>query len=142
MKAINAVETKEHVSKYETDKDNPTVWILGTINQQMRDKIDDTATSYEIDPAGPQDGKARAVFHFNRIKTDLVRIGLKGFRNFIDPQTDTEIEFKTVATPRFGTSVNIVAEDVLNKIPREVISELADLIDKLNKLSEEEIKNS
>ena len=142
MKGIKAGETKEHVSKYETDKENPTVWILGTIDQLTRDKIDDMATSYEIDSEKPQGGKALAVFHFNRIKTDLVRVGLKGFRNFVHPETSKEIEFKTIATARFGSSHNVVSDQVLNMIPREVISELADEIDKMNKLSEEEVKNS
>jgi len=142
MKGINAAETVEYISKYETDKENPTVWILGLIDQQTRDRIDDMSTSYEVDPKAGEEGKAKAVFHFNRARTELVRAGLKGFRGFIDPKTGQEIEFKTMPTHKFGGVRQILHDEILNRIPRDVLKELADKIDALNKMTGQEEKNS
>ena len=103
--------------------------------------LDDMATEYEVDPKAPENAKAKTVFHFNRKKLDLVQLGLKGFRNFLHPQTGKEIQFETVATTRFGGSRSVVSDRVLGVIPGRVIDELAVEIEKLNRLSEDEIKN-
>jgi hypothetical protein len=76
---------------------------------------------------------------FSRKKLDLIRCGLKGFENFEHPQTGKNIDFDTTASLRFGKSRNIVSDRVLELIP--VIDELAEEIEKLSKLSDDEQKN-
>lgn len=142
MKAINLAETKDYISKYETDAYQPTVWQLGCVDQLAFSLLEDFSTEFEIDPKAPADAKAKTVFNVNRKKLDLVRLGLKGFKNFLHPETEKEIQFDTVATARFGGTRNVVSDGILKTIPGVVLDELAQEIERMNRLSEGERKNS
>lgn len=142
MKDLNISGTEEYISKYEDDKENPTVWILGPLDEITKNALNDSATTFEVDPDQPETAKAKTIYHFNRKKLDLVRLGLKGFRGLISSQTGKEVEYKTVATPRFGGgSKNVLSDEILKRIPGQVIDELAEKISEMSKLSEEEEKN-
>lgn len=141
MIPANILDTVDYVSKYDKDADNPTVWELGLLNPVVRAKLQDFTTTYEADPADHTKVKAKVTINLNERMLDLVRFGLRGFRNFLHPQTKKPIEFDTVSVSRFGGNYRVVSDEVLKFIPFEVIEELAGEISKQNKLTEEETKN-
>ena len=138
---INIFETKDYVSKYETDKDNPTIWKIGILDSIFKSKIQDILTTYEVDPSKPKEGKAKATLNIGERTLDLVRFGLKGFTNFLHPQTNKPMQFDTIATNRFGKSYNVVSDEILKMIPSKILDELAEEIAKESGLTEEEAKN-
>lgn len=141
MIPANILDTVDFISKYDTDKEHPTIWKLGMFDSVVRAKIQDFITTYEADPSNPKNIKARVTINLSERMLDIVRFGLKGIENFMHPQTQKLIQFDTVSVVRFGKNCNIVSDEVLKFIPFEVIEELAGEISKQNKLTEEETKN-
>lgn len=139
MKGININETITFISSYENNKERPTKWFIAPIDQLSIRIIDDMATEYEAEVKEKGNAKAKTIMQFGRRKIDIVRIGLKGFEAFEDPQTGKDIEFETIATARFGKSRNVVSDEIVKMIP--IIDELADAIEKISRLSPDEIKN-
>ena len=138
---INAAETIDHISKYETDKNNPTIWKIGVLDSILKSKIQDISTVYESDPINPQIVRARATINVQERIIDIVRFGLKDIVNFIHPQTGNPIKFDTVSVSRFGKNYNVVSDEILKVIPSKILEELAEEISKQSGITEDEIKN-
>jgi len=141
---ISIADTKEYISKFDPDKDNKekaTIWELGVLDSILKSKIQDIITTYETDPSRPKDITAKATINMNERALDIVRFGLKGFKNFIHPQTNQPIKFDTVSINRFGKNYNVVSDEVLKIIPSKILDELAEEIGKQSGLTEEETKN-
>ena len=69
----------------------------------------------------------------------IVQFGLKGFKNFI--LNGKEVPCKLEKLKFAGLELEIMSEETIKYIPRNVIVELANEIWKENQVSEEEEKN-
>lgn len=119
-----------HQSQYEVNKENPTTFTLGVLDAEAEAHIEDSTTSFERSSSKPNDPVFfRVNIHLS--KRLAVQFGLKGFENFIDPKTGEPIEFKTKdARLVSGETRKVVCDEILNMIPKKVIMELADIIEK------------
>lgn len=138
---INIHETKDYISKYDPDKSNPTVWKIGILDSLLKSKLKDIVTTYEVDPAKPDEGKAKTTLNINQSRVEIVRFGLKGLENFLDPKTGKPVSFDTVSKSSYGRNYNVVTDEVLKIIPEEILYELADEISKTSGLTKQEEKN-
>jgi hypothetical protein len=140
MFGINRYETRQYVSTFETDKNNPTIFELGMIDPEVSSDLTDESSSFKISSKDPDD-RATVQVLLNRRNLMLLRFGLKNVSNLIDPQTQKPIKFDTVAYALNGKSYNIASSEVIASIPMKVRQELVDEILRDSALSEDEIKN-
>lgn len=117
-------------SQYETNKENPTTFKLGVLDAEEEVHIEDSTTSFERSSGKPNDPVfVRVNIHLS--KRLAVQFGLKGIENLIDPKTGAPVEFKTKEVRlTSGENRKVVCDEILNMIPRKVIMELADIIEK------------
>ena len=118
-------QTKEYICK--EDKVNPTVWIIGSIDSIEQAEILNKVSDKEKDVI---DKNNSSLMLF-----EIIRFGLKGFKNFKDVQFETET-IKSMDKDR-----QVVTENIIKMIPFSIISELAMEIWGSNKISEAQEKN-
>ena len=125
--ALGAV--KRYIAK--GDKENPTVWLLGSIDSIAKTKIMGDSLNIVM-----KDGIPDVSPNLKPMEQDLlvVKVGLKGFENF-------KVDYKTEKILVGGVELTVVSDEVIRKIPRDVLTELAAEIWSGNSVSEEERKN-
>src|SRR4030042_1635278 len=133
--AIAFGQIKEYVLK--SDKENPTIWLIGPLDSITKAKIISSFGKIEIKDGNPVYVQGEMDLALNNFS--IVKYGLKGFKNF--KLGDKEIEFKTEKIKVFGADIEAVTEDVLKIIPLFAITELANAIWGENQVSEELAKN-
>jgi len=121
ISGINLKETIKYSCKRDTD--NPTVWELGLIPSRLIASMASSATT--------DNGVKMLV--------DMVRIGVKNISNF--QISGKELEFKTKRAVLYGIDVEALEDSVIDAIPFEVITELAEKLSEINKLTDKELKN-
>ena len=110
--------TKEYVLKNDTE--NPTIWIIGSLDSMTAAKIISGAGRVEI-----KDGVPVFVASGNLADNDflLVKYGLKGWKNFkIDGQ---EAQFETTKEKMLDREIDVITDKTLSSIPLFAIHELA-----------------
>lgn len=140
LTGINIYETKPYKSKLDPDKENPSVFHIGSLDSYLRAYIDDQATSFEFSSKNPKD-YARANVNASKHNLLAVRFGLKGLDSFLDPRDKKPVKFDTVSVAVIGKNYTAVSEEILAMLPKALIDELAEVILAENTLSEEEAKN-
>jgi len=114
ISGINLTEIVEYTLK--GDIENPTIWKLGIIPTkilaQMSSMKDQINMAYVI-----------------------LQVGIKGWVNF------QGVEYTTVKEKILGTELDVVSQDLINRIPLTAIAELSTKIIEVNKLTVGEIKN-
>ncbi len=138
IQSIDLGHTQEYTSKYD-EGDDPTIWILGTLDTRIRTMIEDIAWQYEANPNAPGDAKASASFNLGKSQTEFVQFGLRGFRNFKAGTRD--VAFKTEQKVVNGMTYTVVADELIKIIPGQVMKELAEKIKEINRVDEDERKN-
>lgn len=133
--AIDINETRDYVCKADEKSEKPTVWKVGVIDSITMSKLDKVDVEYNMDT---EDTKIKANLMGREL--EFVRHGLKGWQNFCD-RSGQEIKPEFITVGRAGGSSQILSDKVLQKIPADVIRELAAEIRKGNVLSENERKN-
>lgn len=116
--------TQDYISKFDSSEPK-TVWKIGVLSAHafayIGAKLSDSSKSVEG-------------------MIEIVRFGLRGFENF-KGKDGKDIEFKTQDKDVFSNSFKIVASDIINNIPVDIIIELGGKILEITKLSESQIKN-
>ncbi len=140
LTGINIYESKPYTSKLDADSGNPTVFQIGLLDSMLRAFIEDQTTSFEFSSKNP---KEAAKVNINASKRNLmvVKFGLKGLENFIDPRDKKPVKFDTVSVPVNGKNIKAVTDEIVSMFPKALIDELAEAILAENVLSEEEAKN-
>ena len=121
-------QNKEYIAiqdknKDETSKDNPTIWILGPLNAMQKALITAHSISEDSEVSEDKEGKKSIkALSQSMIKQDfeIVRQGLKGFKNF------GTLEYSTEKIKFFNEEIDVVTQNLLLVIP--IIRELADVI--------------
>jgi hypothetical protein len=140
LTAININATKPYVSKRDPDKDNPTVFQIGIMDPFLRAHIEDKSTSFEISSTNP-DEAARANAAMKKKNIMLVKFGIRGIENFIDPVTKAPIKISLDNHSIGGKGYPAIPDKILVLLGSVIIDELADAVVKEQDLSGEEAKN-
>jgi hypothetical protein len=140
MMGVNIYETRQYISKNEPDKDNPSIFILGILDPNIRAHIDDQTTQMEFSAGGPQE-KAKANIAIGKRSLLAVKFGLKGLENFIDPQAKKPVVFDKISVSIGGKNYDAVSDPILALLGNELRNELSEEILKENSLTEEQKKN-
>lgn len=134
-KAIHPNETFEYISPNDPDKDNPTAWILGTLDSYTLSKLRDIIVTSSM-----QNKEQTNPLRLGTFMREIVKFGLKGWKNFLDSE-GKEIEYHQDVINSWGRSYQVVSEKLLDLISQDVLAELSDAIYKGNQLTQEERKN-
>jgi hypothetical protein len=140
LTGINIYETKPYKSKLDKESDKQTVFHIGLLDAHLRAYIDDQTTSFEVSSQNPKD-LAKANIQASKHNLLLVKFGLKGMEDYLDPRDNKPIKFDTTAVSVNGKSYNVVSDSILAVFPKALIDELAGIISGENALSEGETKN-
>ena len=140
LTGINIYESKPYKSKFDGDAGNPTVFNLGLLDSHLRAFIEDQTTSFEFSSKNPKE-PAKANINASKRNLLVVKFGLKGLENFLDPRDNKPVKFDTVSAPVNGKNYKAVTDEIISMFPKVLIDELADVILSENTLSENEIKN-
>ena len=138
---ININESKKYISKLDPDKTNPTTFQVGVLDVFIRSDIDDQTTTFEISSSKNPNDKAQANINAAKRNIVIVRFGLRGFDNFMDPQTNKPAPFDTVSVSINKVNYTAVSDRILKMMPKQLIDELAEVIINENQLSGDEAKN-
>jgi hypothetical protein len=141
---IDIAETKEYVLK--VDRGNPaenqTIFILGVVDVLTRAKIEDLYLRWSYNQKGGDDDQATAKFSQNDLNLDIVRFGLKGWKNFL-LKDGSDVPFTMVSKGIQGLHPRQVIDDKgLRYLAAEWVAELADAIRKFNSIDDDTRKNS
>jgi len=140
LTGINIYETKPYKSKLDPDKDNPSIFHIGSLDSYLRAYIEDQTTSFEFSSKNPKD-PAKANINASKRNLLVVKFGLKGFDNFLDPRDKKPLKFDTISTAINGKNYSAVADEIISMLPKALIDELSEVILSENSLSEDEEKN-
>ncbi len=140
LTGINIYETKPYHSKLDLDKDNPSIFHVGSLDSYLRAYIEDQTTSFEFSSKNPKD-PAKANINASKRNLLVVRFGLKGLDNFLDPRDKKPVKFDTISVAVIGKNYTAASEEILSMLPKALIDELAEVILAENTLNEEETKN-
>ena len=148
IKGISMDSTAEYVSKLDpakgTDRENEdgTKFVLGTIASRVQTGIRDKSTAFRQDKEiEGDDPTMMAEFRPNEATYLTVQFGVRGWKNFLEPDGDNEIPFKTINRQFGGTSYTVVSPESMDRLGLELLRELAEEIDKLNSPTAEEAKD-
>lgn len=136
---ISKSEIQEHISdrdEFKTESEGATVWILGSLDVNVRARIGDRAMVMEQGEEGTRffvQGGTRTI--------DTVRFGLKGWRNFKDDKGN-QFVFVTRILVIAGEPYDVVTDECLGFIPPIVLNELAQKILEHNSLDPSAVGNS
>ncbi|QSY98655.1 hypothetical protein J2J97_31795 (plasmid) [Rhizobium bangladeshense] len=142
IKALKLGSTRKYESVYDEDRgtEHATVWIIGTLDSRTAGRIKDQATRFVVDANAP-DEEVATVISTSEVNYQRVQYGLKGFERFQD-EDGNDVAYQTVSKRHGGQSYQIVSDSVMQKIPQDIIAELAAEIAKGNELTKADVKNS
>ena len=140
LTGIDINSTRQHVSKLDPDKDNPTVFHIGLLDPVLRAEVDDESSSYEMSSTNPND-KAKVRLNWNKRQIMAIKFGLKRMDNFLDPQTKKPMELKFETIHYAGKMRDVVPDRIIAMFPNELRTELSEVILNESRLSEGEQKN-
>ena len=140
LTGIDINSTRQHISKLDPDKDNPTVFHIGLLDPVLRAEVDDESSSYEMSSTNPND-KAKVRLNWNKRQIMAIKFGLKRMDNFLDPQTKKPMELKFETIHYAGKMRDVVPDRIIAMFPNELRTELSEVILNESRLSEGEQKN-
>jgi len=130
--------TREYTSKLDAGE-SPTVWVLGTLSGRQRMLVKDSSMGFQ--PDSKAESGMSLSFHGYTTAYETVRLGLRGCRNFVDTKGE-EIPFQTTKENVGGVQTQVVTKAFMDRIPSEVVTELAGEINQDNALNTEQRGNS
>ena len=116
ISGLDLNQTVDYVLK-DDNPDNPTIWKLGVIPSYLFARITEESATKPIETI-----------------YKIVQVAVKGWNNFNYP-------YSTVSGKIYGRNIENIPDDLLDKIPLNVVSELSIKIIQINQLSLEEKKN-
>ncbi len=139
IKTLNLDAEWDFVSKHdaaEKGSEDATVFTLGTLSNRLLSYLSDKATTFK----GTSEEDVEASIMNASLAIQVVRFGLKGVRNLQDHDGNA-IEFETQKQNVNGMDVAAVKNSILDVLPKAIVMEIADELQKRNDLSEKEAKN-
>lgn len=138
FKAINLTRTKEFESTLDDARgtENATKFVLGALDTRLMTSLADKSFETITTADGDQVAKANQL----TIAYNMVKFGLKGWTNYTD-EDGNPVEFKQGTTNVGGKAYPCVQDDLLARLPLELVMELAAAIQDVNSVSEQDSKN-
>jgi hypothetical protein len=140
LTGIDITATRKYISKLDPDKDNPTVFQIGSLDPALRAEIDDDSSSYEMSSTNPND-KAMVKLNWNKRQIKAIKFGLRGMENFLDPQTSKPVDLRFEAMQYAGKMRETVPDRIIAMFSSELRIELAEAILNESRLLDDERKN-
>lgn len=141
VRALDLNKTHRYVTK--ADRPSPeaeqTVFILGTLSSRDIGRIKDMATSFRMGGETAEEGVDTKIER-TKMNFEAVRLALKGWENFLDAEGNA-VPFKSFNRDVNATSKDVVAPDLLDRIPLDVVNELADFVLAQHTLEDADGKN-
>ncbi len=147
LKALTMDRVVDYVSDLDpakgTDSEatEATVFQLGVLSARQMQTLKDAASSFRPDP-NPEDSENPdmiAEFRPNHSTLLMVQYGLKGWKRFFDSDGD-EVRLSFVQRQLGGKPYQVVSEECLDMLGQELIRELAEKIEDLNKPEQVDLK--
>jgi hypothetical protein len=136
---VNAV--REYSLKADVG-DDKTVFQIGLLDAPLRAHIEDKGLSYSVNATSPRDSPADVKMNLNQRALEVVRFGLRGWKNFKDSQgRDVQFDRVSQAVPGLGNRY-VVSDVSLRALEMDWIKELAGEISGDNAIDEAEKKKS
>ena len=139
IKTLNLDAEWDFQSKHddaEKDSEDATVFTLGTLSNRLLSFLTDKATTFK----GTSEENVEASIMNASLAIEIVKYGLRGVRNLPDHEGNA-IKFETQKACVHGMDVRAIKSHILDVLPKVVVMELADELQKRNDLSEEDAKN-
>lgn len=146
IKALDLTTTKKHILSFDKG-DPPTIFELGTLTSGDVGAIRDGATkiTFKGDVAEDQVAEEGRDFttqvNTSKMNREAVRRGLRGWENLDDGRGGVA-PFKTITREIDRKQREVVPDDLLDRLPLAVITELGEKILEDNALTEDEAGNS
>lgn len=136
--AINIYQTYPYRSPRDPDKSNPTVFTLGVLDPFIEGYIRDRSRDIEYDPTNPQtEGKIKICFALYNFL--VVKFGVRAIDPFLSYEGQPfKIDLEEVNI--HGRTYKALPDSVIFMLGSELISELAEKVQDINHLSEQEKK--
>ena len=134
--AFDIAATAEYSLKADVG-DDKTTFLIGCLDSQLDTCLRDEQTTFTMNRNGAS-APADVSVKQNLLKWNLVRFGVKGWRNFKD-KSGTEIAFDTAIVPLAIGKRAALTVNLMDKL-KPYIAELADEVEKFNRFSLEEQK--
>lgn len=115
-----------HYSLKGDDSESPVVFELGVLTPSIKARLNDIAMNWSVNTNGGPEEKGNVHSHLNQRNVEIVRWGLRGWKNFTDDK-GKEVVFQSVATAapgRHGT-LNIASQRALDTLTSDTVDELA-----------------
>lgn len=133
IRAINLTAIK-HVS-HPDDKDEPTIFNIGALDSRISGMLADDSLVVGVNQNG-EDEDADVKMARNQLAFKTVQFGLRDFTGFIDD--DGEVTYATEKKSVGGKAYDVAKQDIVARIPSDVLTWLSDEISQLNNLGEQE----
>lgn len=140
FKAVDVKATKRYVSLNDPNPDNPTVFIIGSIDPALRSFIDGKCSSVEMDDKN-KSGKKIVRINATQYSMLTFKYGLRGLENFFSADGSTPLALSLGNHSIAGAAYPCVTDDFLSYFHPDLINEVAEEIIKFQSLSGDEIKN-
>jgi len=129
LTGLNRKEIKEYITTQDGG-DNPTKFLIGNLLHSERM----TFLGSVLIPSGEKDKDGKIalnmnVAEFNRRSPEIVKAGLKGIKNFFDAEQSKVVD------------IDVITDEVIEKIPLTAVYEIAGKIIEWNCLQGAEQKN-
>lgn len=141
IKAITLGETWDFYSSFDTAKgDARTKFVLGPVDSRVLAVLKDKATKITGDANNPE-AEIGLAYNTHEFNFQVAQFGLKGVDNLLDAK-DEIINYETQRRNIGGKSYEIASQTLLERIPSDIVAEIAqDILDK-NILNADEGKGS
>ncbi len=138
IRTLNLDAEWDFQSKKDSAKgtDDATVFVLGTLSNRLLSYLQDKATTFK----GTSEEDVEASIMNASLAIEIFKYGVRNIRNLPDAEGNA-IPFEVQKQNVHGIAVRAVKSCILDVIPKVVIMEVADEIQKQNELSEDEAKN-
>jgi hypothetical protein len=137
FKALNLTRTKTYESNLDPEKgtENATKFVLGALDTRLMTALADKSFEVVNTADGDQVNKSNQL----TIAYNMVRFGLKGWTNYAD-EDGNPLEFKSGTANIGGKTYPCVQDDLLARLPLELVMELAGEVQSVNRVDEDEAK--
>ena len=138
IKGVEVKKTFKYVSTKDVDKDNPTVFVIGTVDPFVKAYIEDATTSFNFG-ANQEDGEYPVKIEIARRTYLTVKHGVRRIENLLDPETQKPVEDVEEVVGIEDRQYPVLSSKVLDMLPQAVIAELAGVINRFSETGVEEL---
>ena len=138
IKTLNLDAEWEFQSKHDDAKgtDDATVFVLGTLSNRLLSYLQDKATTFK----GTDETNVEASIMNSSLAIEVFKYGVRDIRNLPDAEGKM-IPFEAQKKNIHGIDVKAVKSCILDVLPKAIVMEVADELQKRNELSEDDAKN-